>query len=620
MALLQISEPGMSTAPHQHRLAVGIDLGTTNSLVASVRNGVAVVLNDEDGRALLPSVVHYRDETPALVGYAAQSLQTIDPHNTIVSVKRFMGRGLADIADAATLPYHFVDAPGMVQLKTCVGVKSPVEISADILNVLRDRAERSLGDELIGAVITVPAYFDDAQRQATKDAAKLAGLNVLRLLNEPTAAAIAYGLDNASKGVYAVYDLGGGTFDISILKLSQGVFEVLATNGDSALGGDDFDHRIYCWMLEQAKFPQLTVNDTRLLLTKAREAKETLTEHPHVNITALLASGEMLNVELTTTIFNDITAGLVNKTLLPTRKALRDAGLTVEEVKGVVMVGGSTRMPRIQSAVAEFFQQTPLTNLDPDKVVALGAAIQANVLAGNRVADDWLLLDVIPLSLGIETMGGLAEKIIPRNTTIPAARAQEFTTYKDGQIAMSIHVVQGERELVSDCRSLAKFELRGIPPMVAGAARIRVTFQVDADGLLSVSAEELKSGVQAAITVKPAYGLADEDITRMLKSSYENASLDMQLRALQEARVEAQRLLEATQTALDENGAVLLDDDERSHISAMMQNLSLLIAGDDHYAITDATASLNQATSNFAARRMDNSVRRALAGQRIDNL
>jgi molecular chaperone HscA len=620
MALLQISEPGMSTAPHQHRLAVGIDLGTTNSLVASVRNGVAVVLNDEDGRALLPSVVHYRTEASALVGYAAQSLQTIDPHNTIVSVKRFMGRGLTDIADAAALPYHFVDAPGMVQLKTCVGVKSPVEISADILQVLRDRAERSLGDELIGAVITVPAYFDDAQRQATKDAAKLAGLNVLRLLNEPTAAAIAYGLDNASEGIYAVYDLGGGTFDISILKLSQGVFEVLATNGDSALGGDDFDHRIYCWMLEQAKFPQLTVNDTRLLLTKAREAKETLTEHPQVNITALLASGEMLNVELTTTIFNDITAGLVNKTLLPTRKALRDAGLTVEEVKGVVMVGGSTRMPRIQSAVAEFFQQTPLTNLDPDKVVALGAAIQANVLAGNRVADDWLLLDVIPLSLGIETMGGLAEKIIPRNTTIPAGRAQEFTTYKDGQTAMSIHVVQGERELVSDCRSLAKFELRGIPPMVAGAARIRVTFQVDADGLLSVSAEELKSGVQAAITVKPAYGLADEDITRMLKSSYENASLDMQLRALQEARVEAQRLLEATQTALDENGAVLLDDDELSQISTMMQNLSLLIAGDDHHAIIDATESLNQATSDFAARRMDNSVRQALAGQRIDNL
>jgi molecular chaperone HscA len=618
MALLQISEPGMSTAPHQHRLAAGIDLGTTNSLVASVRNGVSVVLNDEDGHALLPSVVRYAADGSKLVGDAALAQQTLDPHNTIVSVKRFMGRGLKDIVDAGSFPYRFVDAPGMVQIKTAAGVKSPVEVSADILRILRDRAECTLGGALTGVVITVPAYFDDAQRQATKDAAKLAGLNVLRLLNEPTAAAIAYGLDNASEGVYAVYDLGGGTFDISILRLSQGVFEVLATNGDSALGGDDFDQRIFCWVLEQAQLPALDARDTRLLLTKAREAKEVLTDHREVRITAVLASGEMVDVCLTTTIFNDITASLVNKTLQPTRKALRDAGLSVDDIKGVVMVGGSTRMPRIQAAVAEFFRQSPLTNLDPDKVVALGAAIQANVLAGNRGADDWLLLDVIPLSLGIETMGGLVEKIIPRNTTIPAARAQEFTTYKDGQTAMSIQVLQGERELVSDCRSLAKFELRGIPPMAAGAARIRVTFQVDADGLLSVSAQELHSGVQAAVSVKPAYGLADDEITRMLKDSYTHAKDDIQARALQEARVDAERLLDATQTALNENGATLLDATELAAIEIAMDALRMRLSGTDHRAIKDAAEALNQATHEFAGRRMDASVKRALAGQRIE--
>ncbi|MHB1676765.1 MAG: Fe-S protein assembly chaperone HscA [Sulfuriferula sp.] len=618
MALLQISEPGLSTAPHQHRLAAGIDLGTTNSLVASVRNGIAVVINDEDGRALLPSVVRYLPTSDPVVGYVAQACQSKDPHNTIVSVKRYMGRGLKDINDASNFPYHFVDAPGMVQFKTAAGVKNPVEVSADILRILRDRAERALGDKLTGVVITVPAYFDEAQRQATKDAAQLAGLNVLRLLNEPTAAAIAYGLDNASEGVYAIYDLGGGTFDISILRLSRGVFEVLATNGDSALGGDDFDQRIFCWALEQAKFPELTAEDSRLLLGKARDAKEALSEHQEVSITAVLASGETINVILTTVVFNDITASLVNKTLAPTRKALRDAGLSVDEIKGVVMVGGSTRMPRIQSAVAEFFAQTPLTNLDPDKVVALGAAIQANVLAGNRAEDEWLLLDVTPLSLGIETMGGLAEKIIPRNTTIPTARAQEFTTYKDGQTAMSIHIVQGERELVSDCRSLARFELRGIPPMVAGAARIRVTLQVDADGLLSVSAVELKSGVQAAITVKPTYGLADDDITRMLQAAFTYAKDDMQMRALQEARVDAQRLLDATQAAMDENGEDLLDSAELDSIVAAMRELAKLVLTNDHHAIKEAADALNNATRDFAARRMDVSVKQALAGQRLD--
>ncbi len=617
MALLQISEPGMSTAPHQHRLAVGIDLGTTNSLVATVRSGLAVVLDDAEGRALLPSVVRYHKHGEVDVGHCAQAALNNDPHNTIVSVKRFMGRGLSDITDAASLPYRFVDAPGMVQIKTEAGVKSPVEVSAEILKQLRIRAEAALGGELVGAVITVPAYFDDAQRQATKDAAKIAGLNVLRLLNEPTAAAIAYGLDNASEGIYAVYDLGGGTFDISILKLSKGVFEVLATNGNSALGGDDFDQRVFCWIAEKGRFAPLSASDTRLLLTKARDAKEALTEHPEARVTAMLSTGEWFDATLTLPDFNTLTAGLVNKTLAPTRKALRDAGLAIEEVKGVVMVGGSTRMPCVRHAVAEFFKQTPLTNLDPDKVVALGAATQADVLAGNRGGDEWLLLDVIPLSLGLETMGGLTEKIIPRNSTIPTARAQDFTTFKDGQTAMSVHVVQGERELVADCRSLARFELRGIPPMVAGAARIRVTFQVDADGLLSVSAREQSKGIEASVQVKPSYGLGDDDITRMLKDANTYAKDDMQARALNEHIVDARGLIEATRAALNED-LDLLQAHERRAIEQGIATLENLLSGTDHLAIKRATEALNEASTDFAQRRMDQSVRRALTGQKLE--
>ena len=619
MALLQISEPGMSAAPHQHRLAVGIDLGTTNSLVATVRSGSAVCLPDSDGRATLPSVVRYLDGEVE-VGKNALSAQKTDPLNTVSSAKRLIGRTLTDLAqEAQYLPYRFTPNERVVELSTRQGAKTPIEVSAEILKALKSRAEETLGGDLVGAVITVPAYFDDAQRQATKDAARLAGLNVLRLLNEPTAAAIAYGLDNASEGTFVVYDLGGGTFDVSVLQLTKGLFEVKATGGNSALGGDDFDHRLFCYLLEQNDLSKLNEQDSQLLLSLVRTAKEKLTTQTEAVIETTLSDGHKIHTVITRQEFYNLTQNLVQKTIEPVKQALKDAGVTKADVKGVIMVGGSTRMLHVQQAVATFFGQTPLNNLNPDEVVALGAAIQANVLAGNKADGEWLLLDVTPLSLGLETYGGLAEKIIPRNSTIPTARAQDFTTFKDGQTAMTIHVVQGERELVSDCRSLAKFTLRGIPPMTAGAARIRVTFQVDADGLLSVSAQEQSTGVQAQIEVKPSYGLDDSTITQMLKDSMSNAAEDMAARARAEAVVEAESLTDAVNAAL-ELDSDLLEAEELQQIQQDIAALQGRLKDGKAEDIRAAVAKLSHSTDNFAAKRMNRNIQRALTGQSVDNI
>ena len=622
MALFQISEPGLSAAPHEHRLVVGIDLGTTNSLVASVISGSAEVIRDHDGAVLLPSVVRYLEDGSVAVGADALAHADADPRNTIGSAKRLIGRTLADLGNVDHLSYELVDDPMMVRIRTRAGEKSPVEVSAEVLKSLAARAEERLGGPLTGAVITVPAYFDDAQRQATKDAARLANLSVLRLLNEPTSAALAYGLDNAAEGVYLVYDLGGGTFDVSLLKLTRGVFEVLATGGDSALGGDDFDSALFNVVLRTAGIDpkSLSAEETRRLLTVSKAAKEALTDAEQTVVRWSLDDGRAFELELSRDVFEAVTRPLLEKTLAAVRATLDDARVAPADVKGVVLVGGATRMPSVHRAVEETFGLKPLDGIDPDQVVAIGAAMQANKLAGNTTGDDdWLLLDVTPLSLGLETMGGLVEKVIPRNSAIPIARAQDFTTFKDGQTAMAIHVVQGERELVDDCRSLGRFELRGIPPMVAGAARIRVTFQVDADGLLSVSARELQTGTEASIRVKPSYGLSDEDIVKMLREGTGNAEEDMHARELREQQVEARRILESTASALAADGD-LLDAQERTAVDDLAKSLGALVESDDVDAIKKAIEALAKGTESFAARRMDRTIRQALAGVNVDDI